>query len=200
MGTTSQRLPLAERKRRQARARIVAAAEELFAEHGFNAVSVTEIADRADVGRTTFFRHFGDKQEVVFAQEAELMAVIAAAHDDSDAEAADDLGEATRQLQAIVLTLCDQATSDPSSYRRHYAFVSQNGELLARDARKMQDFAGRLADILVARGTSQHLATLASQIALACYQAGRQLSGNEPESLAANTSRAFGEVLALGDA
>jgi hypothetical protein len=61
-------LPLVERKQRQARQRIIEAARELFLERGFDGVSVGDIAERAEVGRTTFFRHFGDKQEVVFRE------------------------------------------------------------------------------------------------------------------------------------
>ena len=72
-------LPLVERKRRQARQRIIQAAEELFLARGFDEVSVGDIAERAEVGRTTFFRHFGDKQEVVFAKWQELLETIAAA-------------------------------------------------------------------------------------------------------------------------
>jgi len=72
-------LSLVERKQRQARQRIIEAARELFLERGFDGVSVGDIAERAEVGRTTFFRHFGDKQEVVFAKEQELLDAIAAA-------------------------------------------------------------------------------------------------------------------------
>jgi len=53
-------LPLAERKRRQARQRIIQAAEELFLARGFDDVSVADIAECAEVGRTTFFRHLSD--------------------------------------------------------------------------------------------------------------------------------------------
>src|ERR1019366_8771856 len=72
-------LSLVERKQRQARQRIIEAARELFLERGFDGVSVGDIAERAEVGRTTFFRHFGDKQEVVFANEQELLDTITAA-------------------------------------------------------------------------------------------------------------------------
>lgn len=56
-----------ERKRLETRARLVHAALELFTEHGFDAVTVTDIADRADVDPSTFFRHFGSKDAVLFA-------------------------------------------------------------------------------------------------------------------------------------
>lgn len=195
--TRSQRLPLRERKRLQARTRIVRAAEELFDERGFDAVSVTDIADRAEVGRTTFFRHFGDKQEVVFAQEQELVATIEADHRATDSPPAQDAAEAIEQLQQVVLALCAQATANPVSYTRHFMLVEQHPDLRARDALKMQAFADRLALLLLDRGCDPDTATFASQIALACYQTGKR-SSNEPRSLVDHTRGAFQRTLSLG--
>jgi AcrR family transcriptional regulator len=55
-----------ERKRQETRARIVDAAAELFAERGFDAVSVMEIARRAGVVEKTVFNHFPVKEGLVF--------------------------------------------------------------------------------------------------------------------------------------
>jgi AcrR family transcriptional regulator len=55
-----------ERRLRETRARIVDAAEELFAERGFDAVSVMEIARRAKVVEKTVFNHFPVKEGLVF--------------------------------------------------------------------------------------------------------------------------------------
>lgn len=52
------------------------AARELFTERGYAAVSVSDIAERAEVGRTTFLRHVGDKQQVVFAHEQALLPLV----------------------------------------------------------------------------------------------------------------------------
>jgi AcrR family transcriptional regulator len=49
----------------------VEAAHELFLEHGFDAVSVREIADRADVPPTTVFAHFPQKEALAFGDEDE---------------------------------------------------------------------------------------------------------------------------------
>lgn len=193
-----QRAPLTERKRLQARGRIVKAADDLFAERGFNGVSVAEIADRADVGRTTFFRHFGDKQEVVFAQEQDLVATITAEQEASSTPAPSTAADAITQLRDVVVRLCAQATLDPVAYTRHYTFVAQHPELRARDALKMQNFADRLADILTARGADEPTARFASQIALACYQAAKGQHGNDPASLVADTERMFEQALSLG--
>src|ERR1700742_4206927 len=105
-----QPLPLVERKRRQARQRIIEAARELFLERGIHGVSVGDIAERAEVGRTTFFRHFGDKQEVVFATEQELRDTIAAAKQADGTAVPRNATEAVEQLRPIVLALCAQAT------------------------------------------------------------------------------------------
>jgi AcrR family transcriptional regulator len=40
---------------------IIRAAFELMAQHGFADVGVTQIAERAEVVRMTYFRYFGDK-------------------------------------------------------------------------------------------------------------------------------------------
>lgn len=43
------------------RARAIAAAEALFAERGVEAVSMDDVAQRANVGKGTLYRRFGDK-------------------------------------------------------------------------------------------------------------------------------------------
>lgn len=55
-----------ERKRQETRARIVDAAAVLFAQRGFDAVSVMEIAQKAGVVEKTVFNHFPMKEGLVF--------------------------------------------------------------------------------------------------------------------------------------
>ena len=50
-----------------ARGRLVKAAMELYGERGFEQTTVAEIAERAGLTERTFFRHFADKREVLFA-------------------------------------------------------------------------------------------------------------------------------------
>lgn len=56
------------------RGAVVAAALELFATQGFEATSVEQIAQAAGVSRSTFFRQFGGKDDVVFTDHDELLA------------------------------------------------------------------------------------------------------------------------------
>jgi AcrR family transcriptional regulator len=53
-----------ERRTRETRRRILEAALELFGERGTDAVTVEEIADRADVARGTVFNHFASKDSL----------------------------------------------------------------------------------------------------------------------------------------
>lgn len=65
---------------------VVAAALELFERQGFEATSVEQIAQAAGVSRSTFFRQFGGKEDVVFADHevllGELREWLAAGHRD----------------------------------------------------------------------------------------------------------------------
>ena len=190
---------LMERKRRLVEQRIIEAADELFTANGFENVSVTDIAARADVGRTTFFRYFGDKSEVVFAKAQEMLDAIAEAAESGSFGAAGSASEAVRQLSPIVLDLCERATSDPEGYERHLQLLERHLELRGRDALKMQQLAGKLSEVLTSRGTDEAIAIFAAQIALACYQTGKRRAASV-RALTAETRAAFEQVLTLGAA
>ncbi|MEV7595950.1 TetR/AcrR family transcriptional regulator [Kitasatospora sp. NPDC089797] len=65
---TAPRLPKKERTRRK----IYEAAFALFAEHGFDAVRLTDIAHAADVAPATVFTHYGSKEEIFFSRRGEF--------------------------------------------------------------------------------------------------------------------------------
>ncbi|KEF09833.1 hypothetical protein DF18_37030, partial [Streptomyces rimosus] len=46
--------------------RLAAAALDLFEENGYDNTTVIDIAERAGLTKSTFFRHFPDKREVLF--------------------------------------------------------------------------------------------------------------------------------------
>ena len=52
---------------------VVAAALELFSAQGFDQTSVEQIAKAAGVSRSTFFRQFGGKEDVVFIDHEALL-------------------------------------------------------------------------------------------------------------------------------
>src|SRR5919108_2391 len=70
-----------------ARGRLEQAALELYGERGFEATTVAEIARRAGLTERTFFRHFADKREVLFAGSEALEEALVRAVADAPAEA-----------------------------------------------------------------------------------------------------------------
>jgi AcrR family transcriptional regulator len=89
------------------RERLVAAAREAFASQGPE-VSLDDIARRAGVGSTTLYRHFPDKDELVFAV---LDGLIGSVRDNADPAAADlDPLEAFRSMFTDSCDLSDAET------------------------------------------------------------------------------------------
>ncbi len=60
-----------------ARERLVVAAVDLFTEQGYDATTVAQIAERAGVTKSTFFRHFPDKRELLVAGQETLSRLLA---------------------------------------------------------------------------------------------------------------------------
>lgn len=73
--------------------RIVQAAFALFDERGYDATTVDAIAERAGVSRSTYFRMFSAKEDVIFPDHADLHARITAR-----------LASATRDHHVLALT------------------------------------------------------------------------------------------------
>jgi AcrR family transcriptional regulator len=67
------------RKKAQTREQILRVAQALFAEHGFEAVTISDIATRADVAVQTVFNHFATKEELFFADRADWVDASAVA-------------------------------------------------------------------------------------------------------------------------
>ena len=58
------------------RDRLIEAAFDLFDERGFGETTVDDVAERAGLGRTTFFRAFGSKEDVIFPDHAAVIAAL----------------------------------------------------------------------------------------------------------------------------
>ncbi|MFD7429356.1 TetR/AcrR family transcriptional regulator [Streptomyces sp. NPDC059818] len=97
-----------ERKKAATRQAIADAALELFLEHGFEQVSVRDVAEKADVSTTTLFAHFPGKEALVFDREAEVEAELIATV--RDRPAGQDVVEA---LRAHALRSWVRVASDP---------------------------------------------------------------------------------------
>ena len=105
---------------------VVAAALELFATQGFEATSVEQIAQAAGISRSTFFRQFGGKDDVVFADHelllTELRAQLSRPHDNPWVAVCEASVWVYRQF-----------TADPELARRRYAVVREVPVLRERE-------------------------------------------------------------------
>lgn len=143
-----------------ARERLVAAALELFAERGYENTTVVGIAERAGLTKSTFFRHFPDKREVLFGGGTltGLLAdkIIAAPADatplDAVAHAMDALGG-----QAF--------TADRREFgARRRAVIAANPELREREALKGLDITAAMITALEHRGVPGLTARVAAEM------------------------------------
>ncbi|MCI2419753.1 TetR/AcrR family transcriptional regulator [Saccharopolyspora sp. K220] len=190
----AQQVPLRERKRRRAQEAIVDAAFALFAERGFADVTVTEIAERAEVGRTTFFRYFGDKREVLFADERELVEQLLQRGSEPPPKPPT-FSEALDQARAAVDAMCAAVTADEQRYRLHEQLIADNPELHDRSERKLLHLTDTMITALAAQGTAPEEAALAAHLALACYRAGKATAGADPRKLKRAVDEAFDLLL-----
>ena len=185
---------LTERKRRRAKEAIRQAALELFNERGFDAVSVTDIAERAEVGRTSFFRYFGDKQEVLFPDPEDTEEGV-----DGPGAPPELIGSsmaaALTAARRLVVSYVDRITADPEAYDRHQRLVNEQPELYSRSLVKQRSYADRLTTQLSDWGADPLVARQAAEIGLACFYVGQATANDDPRILARHISAAFDRLV-----
>ena len=133
---------------------------DLFVEKGYDQTTVVEIADRAGVTKSTFFRHFPDKREVLFGGETFGRMVaegIAAAP-----ASATPLEAVAGAIEAVGRNAFVPAAREFSRRRRQV--IAANTELQERDALKGTRTAAAMADALKARGVADTTAGLTAQV------------------------------------
>ncbi|MFZ7088426.1 TetR/AcrR family transcriptional regulator [Curtobacterium sp. RRHDQ10] len=151
-----------------ARGRLLRAAIDLFAEQGYDATTTAQIAARAGLTKTTFFRHFPDKREVLFFGQPVLvdLARTAARTAPSDGTPMD-----------AVLAAVDAMTATAFDEQREYAprlqeVVAANIELRERAVFKQAVIARAIADGLAERGVAEPTASLAADLGARAYHDG----------------------------
>ncbi|MBY3167238.1 TetR family transcriptional regulator [Rhizobium laguerreae] len=133
-----------ERKRRQTRERIEQAAMTLFLQRGFEATTIENITEAADVSKRSFFDYFPSKEEVVFAwQDAfadRLMAAIAARPADESSVIV---------VEAAITATVIAAVDEPSLALGE--LIHRTPALKARDQLKYAKLEQKLAEALLLR-------------------------------------------------
>ncbi|MFK0173256.1 TetR/AcrR family transcriptional regulator [Streptomyces sp. NPDC090306] len=195
---------LRERKKLQAGRRIYRTAVELFAERGFDNVSVQEIADAAEVSKMTVFNYFRTKEDLVFGPMEE--------HFEDAANAVRDRRPGESAVDAVLRGYLEMVENrDPA--------VGLNAEPFARQVRRLvmetpvlmeraflaaQKGTRSLAALLAAETGDAVLATVAAATLSAARNAlveehhRRIEAGESPDDVAADAAerarQAFGLV------
>ncbi len=158
-------ISLRERKKVKARQTIIEEATRLFLEKGFDQTTVDEIAEAAEVSRSTFFRYFPAKETVVFPYQEERLAMLHSMIMGYESEQA--------SFDAVRLGLVDMADyftsiKEEQSIQREIIYTSPY--LMARqlefDKRWEIMIAGRLA---AGRPSNPETLALARQVAGAIF-------------------------------
>jgi AcrR family transcriptional regulator len=150
-----------------ARGRLARAALELYLDPGYEQTTVADIAARAGVTERTFFRHFADKREVLFAGSEALQDAVLAAITDAPAQATP-LDVAARGMDAAADSI--QGQSDATFPRRRAAVIAANRSLQERELLKLAALAAAVAQALRGRGVADPVATLAAEAAMAAFR------------------------------
>jgi AcrR family transcriptional regulator len=156
------------------RGRLEQAALELYSERGFEQTTVAEIATRAGLTERTFFRHFADKREVLFAGSAllqELLVSSLASTPDSAAPI-DAVAGALEVAGALLQERREYA-------RKRQAIIAANTELQERELIKLASLASALADGLRQRGVGDPAASLTAEAGIAVFKVGFERWVNE---------------------
>jgi AcrR family transcriptional regulator len=184
---------LRERRKRRTAQAIVDAALRLFEEHGFDHTTVDQIAQAADISRRTFFRYFGDKEELFFVEDERLLDVITATLDGAppDEPVLELARRATRALAAA-------SVAEPERRLVRERLIAETPALLARRMAKNLRWEQAIAERLVARGVAEPDALLLPKLAMACFQAAYERWLRDPrQDLPVLVDQSFTALLAL---
>ena len=140
--------------------RLARAALDLFSERGYDDTTVIDIAQRAGLAKSSFFRHFSDKREVLFggaAMDDLLTAAIASAPPSFTALEA--VGSALDAAGKEVFTSARRET-----VLRRRAVIAANPELQEREALKRLSLTASMTKALERRGVPGLTARVAAEL------------------------------------
>lgn len=128
--------------------RLVLAALELFAERGYDATTVADIARQAGLTKSTFFRHYSDKREVLFGRD-DVVEVLVDSIDTAlpDKSATQVVADA---VDAVARTVFTEERRALVTSRRQV--IAAHPELQEREALKGLAQVSAMTDALTRRG------------------------------------------------
>lgn len=175
------------------------AALDLFTERGYDATTVAQIAERAGLTRSTFFRHFPDKRELLVAGQETLSRLLTEGITEAPVDAS--------PLTAVAAGL-ERAAGAMTPFNRELgprrlAAIAANAELQERDALKSVGMAAAMTEALKQRGVADAAAHLSAELGVLAFKLGYSRwtdpgDPGDPGELAQHTLAALEELRSVG--
>lgn len=199
---------LRERKKSDRRHRILRVASRLFAERGYEAVTTAEIAEAADVGVGTLFRHVGSKSELLVAVMNDRVSE-GIAQGLSQAREGEDLAQS---ILSILRPLAQESLDHPENmlaYEREALFGAPAHRAAA--STRVSEMEGAILEVLTLHGarprsSSTSLPDVAHTVYATLYVdiirvgVGHTLLSDLPEQVRRTVHMLIGALLVDGDA
>lgn len=136
-----------ERKKRQTRRHLSDVATRLFVEHGFDNVTVAEVAREADVAVNTVYNHFPAKEDLCFpTEETSDQRLAAMVRDRAEGQSASEAVFGTLRAE---LRRRERSLGLSPGFGRWLAMVRSAPTLTARLDRMAEEMTAALAELLV---------------------------------------------------
>lgn len=178
------------------RERLADAALALFEERGYDDTTVDDIAERAGVGRSTFFRQYRSKEDAVFPDHDDLLRRVADRLATSSASTA--IAAVTDAVRLVLLSYLEEGERAHRRYRLVTAIPALRNREIASVARYQRLFREFIDAWMGAEGPSALRAELmaASVVAAHNHVLRRHLRG-ETDDPVAEVETALAQVVAL---
>jgi AcrR family transcriptional regulator len=181
---------LRERKKQQTRQAIHEAAMKLFAERGFEATTIADIAAAADISPRTFFSYFPSKEEAVFAK-------FEAAFADFDRSLSDRPAGATALdvLRSWIGRAAREFAGDAGHTKLEARLRRESPAVAACDLQHMRRFEQRLAEA-VGEDFGEPADALRPRLVAAAAVAALQASGDAADEIMEHDPEAGAALMA----
>ncbi|MEU2205708.1 TetR/AcrR family transcriptional regulator [Streptomyces hygroscopicus] len=176
--------------------RLAAAALDLFEERGYESTTVIEIAERAGLTKSTFFRYFPDKREVLFG--GGTVAGLLVEGIASAPPTAGPLDAVAHGLDALGRTFF---TADRREFSgRRQAVLNAHTELREREALKRIDLTASMIEALERRGVPSLTARVAAKLGALVWEIAydQWVDTNNREGFGPLARQALADVRAAG--
>ena len=153
---------LRERKKERTRQDLVRSALRLFADRGFDQVTVEELAAECEVSPRTFFRYFASKEDVLFSQGDRSLVQLLETLSGEPADVSP-----LEALRQAVRTLAENYEEDREAVILRHRIMSATPALRTRAAERQQGWEAAVIDQLRLSGQTNGMDELDIRLVVA---------------------------------